>query len=115
MALSPADFAAYSRATGTPYPEDPEERAQLAPEVAQFRRDQLRAPQQESALPGILGAAAVGLGALTGGMALARALGGKRGQAAASTAFNLPKKEEQVLRTASAAPFRQQVAEEVVR
>ena len=115
MALSPADFAAYSRATGTPYPEDPEERAQLAPEVAQFRRDQLRAPQQESALPGILGAAAVGLGALTGGMALARALAGKRGQAAASTAFNLPKKEEQVLRTVSAAPVRQQVAEEVVR
>jgi hypothetical protein len=34
MALSPADFAAYSRATGTPYPEDPEERAQLAPECS---------------------------------------------------------------------------------
>lgn len=80
MALSPADFAAYSRATGTPYPEDAEERAQLAPEVAQFRRDQLRAPQQESALPGILGAAAVGLGAIAGGVGLARALGAKRAQ-----------------------------------
>jgi len=115
MALSPADFAAYSRATGTPYPEDPEERAQLAPEVAQFRRDQLRAPQQESNLPGILGAAALGLGALTGGMALARALGGKRGQAPASSAFTLPKKAEQELRTASTASMRQQAAEKAVR
>jgi len=64
MALSPADFAAYSRATGTPYPEDPEERAELAPDVLEFRRNQLRAPQEESNLPGILGAAAAGLGVL---------------------------------------------------
>lgn len=64
MALSPADFAAYSRATGTPYPEDPEERAELAPQVLEFRRNQLRAPQEESNLPGILGAAAAGLGLL---------------------------------------------------
>lgn len=63
MALSPADFVAYSRATGTPYPEDPEEKAQLAPEVLEFRRNQLRAPEQESNLPGILGAVA-GLGVL---------------------------------------------------
>ena len=114
MALSPADFVAYSRATGAPYPEDPEERAQMAPEVAEFRRNQLRAPQQESALPGILGAAAVGLGALTGGMALARALGGKRGQTAASTAYNIPRKAEQDIRTV-ATPVRQRVAEDVVR
>jgi hypothetical protein len=59
MALAPADFAAYSRATGTPYPEDPEEKAQLAPSVAEFRRNQLQAPQQESNLPGILGATAL--------------------------------------------------------
>ncbi len=64
MALSPADFAAYSRATGTPYPEDPEERAELAPEVLEFRRNQLRGQQEESNLPGILGAAAAGLGVL---------------------------------------------------
>lgn len=67
MALSPADFAAYSRATGTPYPEDPEERAQLAPSVAEFRRNQLRAPQQESNLPAIVGASLAGLGVLAGG------------------------------------------------
>jgi len=67
MALSPADFAAYSRATGTPYPEDPEERAELAPDVLEFRRNQLRAPQEESNLPGILGAVAAGLGILGAG------------------------------------------------
>jgi cell envelope opacity-associated protein A len=84
MALSPADFAAYSRATGTPYPEDPEERAQLAPEVASFRRDQLQAPKQESNLPGILGATALGLGALAGGVGLARALGKTKASVASS-------------------------------
>jgi len=85
MALSPADYAAYSRATGTPYPEDPEEKAQVAPEVLEFRRNQLRAPQEESNLPGILGAAALGLGALAGGMRLAGSLGRKRTQVAPST------------------------------
>lgn len=115
MALSPADYAAYSRATGTPYPEDPEEKAQITPAVLEFRRNQLRAPQEESNLPGILGAAALGLGALAGGVGIARALAGKRGQASASTASTLPKNTEQVVSTVSAAPLRQQIAEEVVR
>ena len=84
MALAPADFAAYSRATGTPYPEDPEERAQLAPSVAEFRRNQLQAPQQESNLPGILGATALGLGALAGGIGLAMALGKTKASVASS-------------------------------
>lgn len=75
MALTPADFAAYSRATGTPYPEDPQERAALAPEVIQFRQNQLRAPQQESNPLAALGAAALGLGALAGGIGLASRLG----------------------------------------
>ena len=75
MALAPADFYAYSRATGVPVPEDPEERAQLAPEVAEFRRNQLRAPQQESPLPGILGAAVAGLGVLGAGYAGMRRFG----------------------------------------
>jgi len=78
MALSPADFAAYSRATGTPYPEDPEERAELAPEVLEFRRNQLRAPQEESNLPGILGAVAAGLGVLGAGTYGAMQLAGRR-------------------------------------
>lgn len=75
MALAPADFYAYSRATGVPVPENPEERAALAPEVLAFRRGQLQAPQQESSLPGILGAAAVGLGALAGGAYAAKRFG----------------------------------------
>ena len=73
MPLAPADFAAYSRATGAPYPEDSEEMAQMAPAVAEFRRNQLKAPQQESNLLATIGAAALGLGALAGG-----ALGAKR-------------------------------------
>lgn len=114
MALSPADFAAYSRATGTPYPEDPEERAQLAPEVAQFRRDQLRGPQQESALPGILGAAALGLGAIAGGVGLARALAGKRAKVPPSSRPPVTPQGEQAVRTASA-EGRMRTAEEVTR
>lgn len=66
MALSPADFYAYSRATGAPVPEDPQERAEIAPEVLEFRRNQLKTPQQESNLLATLGTAALGLGALAG-------------------------------------------------
>ena len=66
MALSPADFYAYSRATGAPIPEDPQERADMAPEVLEFRRNQLKAPQQESNPLNAIGAAALGLGALAG-------------------------------------------------
>lgn len=92
MALTPADFAAYSRATGTPYPEDPQERAALAPEVIQFRQNQLRAPQQESNPLAALGAAALGLGVLAGGVALSRRLGRVPAQATASTQPNLTQK-----------------------
>lgn len=80
MALSPADFAAYSRATGTPYPEDPEERAALAPQVLEFRRNQLQSPKQEPNLPGILGAAVLGLGALAGGAYAAKRFAAGRAQ-----------------------------------
>ena len=62
MVLAPADFYAYSRATGVPVPEDPEERAQMAPEVLAFRRNQLVAPREESNLLQNLGLAAAGLG-----------------------------------------------------
>lgn len=66
MALSPADFYAYSRATGAPVPEDPEERAQMAPEVAEFRRNQLKAPEQgqqqgQNALASLAGIGALAL------------------------------------------------------
>jgi len=67
MALAPADFYAYSRATGVPVPENPEERAALAPEVLEFRRNQLKGPESEGVDPlsvGIgLGLAAAGAGA----------------------------------------------------
>jgi len=79
MALSPADFYAYSRATGAPIPEDPEERAQMAPEVLEFRRNQLKATQQESNPLGALGTAAAAVGALAGLGFGARALM-RRGQ-----------------------------------
>lgn len=77
MAISPADFYAYSRATGVPVPEDPAERMQMAPEVMEFRRNQLRAPQQQS--EGGADPLSVGLGvglALAGGVGAA--LGARR-------------------------------------
>jgi hypothetical protein len=70
MALSPADFAAYSRATGAPYPESPEERAQMVPEVRQFRQSQLQQSNNQGSdtlALGIglgLGLAGLGAGAL---------------------------------------------------
>lgn len=75
MALSPPDFYAYSRATGTPYPEDPEERAALAPEVLEFRRNQLKRPETGPDYGAAIGATAAGVGALAGGIGLARLFG----------------------------------------
>jgi len=76
MPLSPADFYAYSRATGTEYPEDPQSRAVLAPEVAEWRRNQLKAPRQESDSSDTAGAAVlgatIGAGALAGAYGLSR-------------------------------------------
>ena len=77
MALAPADFYAYSQATGVPVPETPEERASLAPEVMSFRRNQLKAPQEErgggDALAFGLGIG-LGLAGLAGGAVAARRL-----------------------------------------
>ena len=85
MALSPADFYAYSRATGIPVPEDPYEKAELAPQVLEFRRNQLKAPQQESNIAQTLGVAALGTAAAIGaGLAGRRFFG--RGAQAATTA-----------------------------
>jgi hypothetical protein len=69
MALTPADFAAYSRATGTSYPESPEERAQMAPEVRAFRQNQLQAPQQQESNSLALGLGiGLGLAGVGGGL-----------------------------------------------
>lgn len=86
MAISPADFYAYSRATGTPVPDSDEERAQMAGDVINFRRNQLRAPAKQedegfnltNALG--IGAAALGLGA--GAMGLRSVLAKKAATAA---------------------------------
>ena len=67
MALSEADFYAYSRATGAPLPESPGERAEIAPEVLAFRRNQLKAPEKQGPDP-----VSVGIGV---GLALAGAGG----------------------------------------
>ena len=83
MALSQADFYAYSRATGAPVPEDPKERAEMAPEVLAFRRNQLKAPEQQGPDPVSVGIG-VGLALAGAGGALfgARRLMGGRKQAA---------------------------------
>lgn len=74
MAISPADFYAYSRATGTPVPDSDEERAQMAGDVINFRRNQLRAPAREED-KGFNLTDALGIGAIT----LAGALGARSG------------------------------------
>jgi len=80
MLLSPADFDAYSRATGRPVPEEPEEKARLVPEVSEFRRNQLKSPEtQRSEGSGLLQALGIGAAVLGGGALLARGLGRRGG------------------------------------
>jgi hypothetical protein len=76
VALAPADFYAYSRATGQPYPESPEERAAQAPQVLEFRRNQLKSADSGSSNPVALGfGIALGLAGLGGaGLAARRML-----------------------------------------
>jgi hypothetical protein len=81
MAVSPADFYAYSRATGVQIPDDPYERAELIPEVRSFRQNQLRAPQQEESkgpdpLSVGLGVGLALAGGVAGGLGLRRLLQG---------------------------------------
>ena len=77
MALSPTDFYAYSRATGTPFPEDAEERAQMAPEVLDFRRNQLKSKDEDFNVTNALGTVAALAGIGAGGFGLTRLLGRK--------------------------------------
>jgi hypothetical protein len=94
-----------------PVPEDPEERAQMAPKVLEFRRNQLKAPQQESNPLGALGAAALGLGALAGSVALARRLGVGAPKVAASKKPVFTQEALQDVNTLS----RQESLEQVIR
>ena len=76
MALSPADFYAFSSATGIDVPDDPYERAALAPQVLEFRRNQLKAPQQEPNVAQTIGTAALaGAAAVGAGLAARRFFG----------------------------------------
>lgn len=78
MALSPADFAAYSRAIGAPYPESPEERALMVPEVRAFRQNQLQAqPKQESNSLALGLGIGLGLAGVGGGLMALRGRGKK--------------------------------------
>jgi hypothetical protein len=77
VALSPTDFYAYSRATGTPFPEDAEERAQRAPEVLEFRRNQLKSKDEDFNVTNALGTVAALAGIGAGGFGLTRILGRK--------------------------------------
>ena len=81
MPLSPTDFYAYSRATGAPVAETPEERARQAPDVYAFRQAQLQGPQQFDQggfnVLDALGKTALAAGALAGGFGLYRGLRGK--------------------------------------
>jgi hypothetical protein len=83
----------------------------LAPEVLQFRQNQLRAPQQESNPIAALGTAALGLGALAGGVALARRFGLG---AAKATAAKEPTLTQKGIQDVSAIG-RQRAAEQTVR
>lgn len=108
MVLSPADFYAYSAATGVPIPDDAQGRAELAPRVIEFRRNELKAqqPSQEGNALATLGTAAAGIGALAGLGFGAKALLGRRGQ-------QIPKAPKQPanagVRQANLADFEQNV------
>jgi len=64
MLLQPADFYSYSRATGTKPPENDQERAAMAVDVIDFKRNQLRAPSPEDNEGRDLGLVALGAGIL---------------------------------------------------
>jgi hypothetical protein len=69
--FSPADYAAYSRATGRPYPEDEQERADMYGEVREFRNNQMKRDEGPGLAAGLLGGAAV-LGTIAGGAVAGR-------------------------------------------
>ena len=75
MAVSPADFELYSRATGAPYPRTAEERMRMAPEAYNYSRNFAREPNIVQKAAGTLGKAAQLGGALAGVYGISKALG----------------------------------------
>ena len=100
MAISQADFYAFSQATGAPVPEDPETRARIAPQVMEWRRNQLKQPKEEGGFVDTLGKIALGAGTLAAGIAGFRALRGRQ----AVTPVNVPVQEDVVRRAAQPVP-----------
>lgn len=79
MLLQPADFYSYSRATGTKPPENDQERAAMAVDVIDFKRNQLRAPSPEDNEGRDLSLVALGagiLGSIIGGKKIMQRFGG---------------------------------------
>ena len=72
MAVSPADFELYSRATGTPLPRTPQEQMQMAPQVYQFIQN--RGYQNPQGLLGQAGEFLAKAAIDGGGLALANKL-----------------------------------------
>ena len=77
MMLSPADYAAYSRATGQPYPQSEEDKVQMYGDVREFRGNQIKQPQNSQG-NSLLNAVAVGAGVLGTGALAAYALRGRK-------------------------------------
>lgn len=107
MPLSPTDFYAYSRATGAPVAETPEERARQAPDVYAFRQSQLQAPQQSDQggfnVLDALGKTALAAGALAGGLGLYGHFRGKGlGQAVEGAVINKTDLKNSIERQAAA-------------
>ena len=84
MAVSPADFELYSRATGAPYPRTAEERMRMAPEAYNYSRNFAREPNIVQKAAGTLGKAAQLGGALAGVYGISKALGPETTAAAIS-------------------------------
>ena len=72
MAVSPADFELYSRATGTPLPRTPQEQMQMAPQVYQFIQN--RGYQNPQGFLGQAGELLAKAALVGGGLALANKL-----------------------------------------
>ena len=72
--LSPADYAAYSRATGRSYPQSEEEKAAMYGDVRNFRNEQTKSNDVANLAGGLL----LGAGVLGAGIGVGRALSGRR-------------------------------------
>ena len=78
MLLQPADFYSYSRATGIKPPENDRERAAMAVDVIDFKRNQLRGPSPESNEGRDIGLIALGagiVGSIIGGRRVMKGFG----------------------------------------